>query len=250
MGNCGSSKVKAVYVPPAHAESVKTQQREVQEVQTSHAAVTAPVPSQAATGGDSQLQPSLPHDVDPQVEIPSSVTTVNNPPREDVASTGEVNNNVSEILAAEKICASPMPLLQLLPDSSTGKPKWHLFADTLDLLASIKENIAVISVVGQYRTGKSYLMNRFMGQPNGFEIGHQVVGKTRGIWVWGRKVPSSVQGEAQYVLLLDSEGLGDALRTGGASGDSTLFSMLIMLSSVMIYNTLSAITEDQIEKLS
>jgi len=36
-----------------------------------------------------------------------------------------------------------------------------------DILDGIKEPVVVVSVVGLYRTGKSYLMNRLAGQQSG-----------------------------------------------------------------------------------
>ena len=42
----------------------------------------------------------------------------------------------------------------------------------------------VVSVVGMYRTGKSYLLNRLMGRSDGFPLGATVQAKTKGIWMW------------------------------------------------------------------
>ena len=47
---------------------------------------------------------------------------------------------------------------------------------------------------------------------NPFEIGHTVVGKTRGVW-------TLLVDRGEHVLcVMDTEGLGDALKAGGVSG--------------------------------
>jgi len=49
-----------------------------------------------------------------------------------------------------------------------------------DILDGIKDPVVVVSVVGLYRTGKSYLMNRLAGQQSGessklLKVSHVVV---------------------------------------------------------------------------
>jgi hypothetical protein len=45
--------------------------------------------------------------------------------------------------------------------------------------------VTVVCIVGNYRTGKSYLLNRLMQiQGQGFPLGSTVQAKTKGIWIW------------------------------------------------------------------
>src|SRR6218665_3510262 len=39
--------------------------------------------------------------------------------------------------------------------------------ETLSMLQKITDSVVVVGIVGLYRTGKSYLMNRLAGQPHG-----------------------------------------------------------------------------------
>lgn len=47
------------------------------------------------------------------------------------------------------------------------------------------KHIGVITVVGKYRTGKSYILNRvLLNQNKGFEVGPTINACTKGLWVW------------------------------------------------------------------
>jgi uncharacterized protein YlzI (FlbEa/FlbD family) len=70
--------------------------------------------------------------------------------------------------------------------------------------------MAVISVAGLYRTGKSFLLNTMLlNQKTGFEVGPTTNPKTKGIWIWGKPlIFKNSQDEIINVIILDSEGLG------------------------------------------
>ena len=47
----------------------------------------------------------------------------------------------------------------------------------------------IIGVVGLYRTGKSYFLNRvLLNRENGFEISPSINACTKGIWMWGKPI--------------------------------------------------------------
>lgn len=67
----------------------------------------------------------------------------------------------------------------------------------------------------------------------------------KGIWVWGTPLKgTTVEGDQINILILDSEGLG-ALDED-ANHDSKLFSLVILLSSCFIYNSMGSIDENAI----
>ncbi|XP_053390581.1 guanylate-binding protein 1-like, partial [Mercenaria mercenaria] len=78
--------------------------------------------------------------------------------------------------------------------------------DTLQQISKIDWPMVVVSVVGLYRTGKSYLMNRLADASQGFALGDTIESKTKGIWVWCKIHPKKSN---TVLLLLDMEGLGD-----------------------------------------
>ncbi|XP_036612978.1 guanylate-binding protein 4-like [Trichosurus vulpecula] len=76
----------------------------------------------------------------------------------------------------------------------------------LQILISIAKPVVVVAIVGMYRTGKSYLMNRLAGENTGFSLGSTVQSHTKGIWMWCVPHPRKLD---HTLVLLDTEGLGD-----------------------------------------
>jgi GTPase SAR1 family protein len=109
----------------------------------------------------------------------------------------------------------------------------------------VKTKVAIISVVGPYRTGKSYLLNRLLGRQEGFEIGATVQSCTKGIWIWGKPVKVSPD---LHVILMDTEGLNSCNRD--INIDTKIFTLSVILSSYFIYNCLNSIDEATLESLS
>ncbi|XP_051990510.1 guanylate-binding protein 1-like [Xyrauchen texanus] len=114
-----------------------------------------------------------------------------------------------------------------------------------DILDSIREPVVVVSVVGLYRTGKSYLMNRLAGQQSGFALGSTIESKTKGIWMWCVPHPSKA---GHTLVLLDTEGLGDVDK-GDGKHDTWIFCLALLLSSTLVYNSLGVIDNMALEKL-
>ncbi|XP_072541476.1 guanylate-binding protein 1-like [Salminus brasiliensis] len=114
-----------------------------------------------------------------------------------------------------------------------------------EILDKIKSPVVVVSVVGLYRTGKSYLMNRLAGQQTGFALGSTIESKTKGIWMWC--VPHPTKAEHTLVLL-DTEGLGD-VHKGDEKHDTWIFCLAVLLSSTLVYNSPGVIDNMALEKL-
>ncbi|XP_052387431.1 guanylate-binding protein 1 isoform X2 [Carassius gibelio] len=117
--------------------------------------------------------------------------------------------------------------------------------DAIQFLCRIHEPVVVVSVVGLYRTGKSYLMNRLAGQQSGFDLGNTIESKTKGIWMWC--VPHPYK-EGHTLVLLDTEGLGDVAK-GDSKNDSWIFCLAVLLSSTLVYNSRGTIDNTAVEKL-
>uniref|UniRef100_A0AAY4D9I6 GB1/RHD3-type G domain-containing protein n=1 Tax=Denticeps clupeoides TaxID=299321 RepID=A0AAY4D9I6_9TELE len=115
----------------------------------------------------------------------------------------------------------------------------------LDILQQIQNPVVVVGVVGLYRTGKSYLMNQLAGKQTGFALGSTIESKTKGIWMWCVPHPSKA---GHTLVLLDTEGLGD-IQKGDSKHDTKIFSLAVLLSSTLIYNSRGTIDNKAIEEL-
>ena len=110
--------------------------------------------------------------------------------------------------------------------------------------------IAVVSVAGLYRTGKSYLLNRvLLNRSNGFGVGPTINPCTKGLWCWGTPLKGySADGEAVNIIVIDTEGIG-ALDED-STHDTKIFTLAILASSCFIYNSVGSIDENAIQNLS
>ena len=139
---------------------------------------------------------------------------------------------------------SPIQLI----DFSRG---FQINQQALQFLRSIKEEIIIVSVVGKARTGKSYLMNLLLdligkGIP-GFQVASSLQSCTKGIWLWGTP-KNSLNGNAKIVFL-DSEGTSSTDKST-RTYDSRIFALVVLISSLFLYNTYSNIDENGINELS
>ncbi|XP_038623197.1 guanylate-binding protein 1-like [Tachyglossus aculeatus] len=131
-----------------------------------------------------------------------------------------------------------------LVDNPSGS-QMRVTAEALALLARLDQPVVVVAVAGLYRTGKSYLLNRLAGVRTGFSLGSTVQSHTKGIWMWPRPHPCR---PGHTLLLLDTEGLGD-VEKGDSANDHWLFSLTVLLSSTLVYNSMKTIDQNALEKL-
>ncbi|XP_041940227.1 guanylate-binding protein 1-like isoform X2 [Alosa sapidissima] len=117
--------------------------------------------------------------------------------------------------------------------------------EALQILEQIQQPVVVVVVVGLYRTGKSYLMNRLAGKHTGFALGSTIESKTKGIWMWCVPHPSK---PGHTLVLLDTEGLGD-VEKGDERHDTWIFCLAVLLSSSLVYNSTGTIDNTALEKL-
>ncbi|XP_029589221.1 guanylate-binding protein 1 [Salmo trutta] len=131
----------------------------------------------------------------------------------------------------------------LIENESDGK--LCVVRSALETLMQIEQHVVVVAVVGLYRTGKSYLMNKLAGTNKGFALGATIQSQTKGIWMWC--VPHPIKSDHTLVLL-DTEGLGD-VEKGDDSNDNWIFSLAVLLSSTLVYNSKGTIDNYALEKL-
>ncbi|XP_032509357.1 guanylate-binding protein 5 [Phocoena sinus] len=115
----------------------------------------------------------------------------------------------------------------------------------LKILSAIQQPVVVVAIVGLYRTGKSYLMNKLAGKNKGFCVGSTVQTHTKGIWMWCVPHPEKPN---HILVLLDTEGLGD-IEKDDKKSDTQIFVLALLLSSTFVYNTMNTIDQRAIDLL-
>uniref|UniRef100_A0A914WGP7 GB1/RHD3-type G domain-containing protein n=1 Tax=Plectus sambesii TaxID=2011161 RepID=A0A914WGP7_9BILA len=134
--------------------------------------------------------------------------------------------------------------------------------------------VAIISIAGAYRQGKSFLLNFFLmflralkennvpstewenfewlhdnQKIEGFEFKAGNDRVTTGIWMWGEPIVLPAGDEKKMaVVLLDTQGAFDFLATTNES--KNIFALSTGLSSVQIYNVNKMFQEDQMQHLA
>ncbi|KAM4703032.1 guanylate-binding protein 2-like [Rhinophrynus dorsalis] len=137
-----------------------------------------------------------------------------------------------------------MPLPVCLIDNKNGQ-ELTINPEAEQILSKISQPVVVVAIVGKYRTGKSYLMNKLAGQRSGFPLGSTIQSKTKGIWIWCVPHPCK---PGHTLVLLDTEGLGD-VEKGDSKNDIWIFCLAVLLSSNLVFNSLGTIDQQAMEQL-
>jgi hypothetical protein len=106
--------------------------------------------------------------------------------------------------------------------------------------------LRVVALAGPYRTGKSLLLNRgILNLPpsEGFEVSPQTNACTKGIHLC-----TKLLGEANDILVLDTEGLGAT--SADQTHDARIFTLALLLCSLLLLNTKGAIDQPGLEMLA
>jgi hypothetical protein len=100
--------------------------------------------------------------------------------------------------------------------------------------------LGVVSIVGKYRTGKSFFVNRVLldQKKGGFQVGPTINPCTKGLWIWKKALPSSTNPNMD-IIMIDTEGFGGM--DENANHDSRIFLFSLLLSSYFIYNSVGSI---------
>ncbi|XP_012320242.2 guanylate-binding protein 5 isoform X2 [Aotus nancymaae] len=117
--------------------------------------------------------------------------------------------------------------------------------EALEILSAITQPVVVVAIVGLYRTGKSYLLNKLSGKNKGFSVAPTVQSHTKGIWIWCMPHPNRPN---HTLVLLDTEGLGDVEKADNKN-DIQIFALALLLSSTFVYNTMNKIDQGAIDLL-
>ena len=103
--------------------------------------------------------------------------------------------------------------------------------EALEVLKSINKPVAIPSICGPFRTGKSYLLSHILGSPGAFRVGHGMGACTKGVWM----ATTALECDEFVVVALDTEGMDSP--DGEEADVSKLMIVTTLLSSLLIYNS-------------
>jgi hypothetical protein len=129
--------------------------------------------------------------------------------------------------------------------------KFSLTDEAKEFLMTLDAPIAIVAIVGRYRTGKSFLVNRMLLDVtgNGFQVGSTVNSCTKGLWMWNRPLKTkTADGGEINLIVVDTEGIGSL--DADADHDAKIFALALLLSSYFIYNSVGSIDETALNNLS
>lgn len=113
------------------------------------------------------------------------------------------------------------------------------------LLKNIQGKISIVCVCGPSYTGKSTLSNLLISDSGqGFGISHDFSHPTAGIWLWG--VPICTKDS--QILFLDCQATNVLEKCSKA--DMKLYTLAVLLSSVIVFNSKGVIDEEVIKQLT
>jgi hypothetical protein len=111
-------------------------------------------------------------------------------------------------------------------------------------LAQHDQPISVISVVGPYHSGKSFLLNSLIGDTGVFQIGRRTNPETMGIWLCRTDFKAQ---DGSEVWLMDSEGFfGPSV---GETYDAKIFTIATLLGAHLVYNSVKIIDQQAVNLL-
>lgn len=110
-----------------------------------------------------------------------------------------------------------------------------------EFLKKIRTEVGIVSVAGPARTGKSLLLN-LLTKKNAFKVGNRVQACTQGVWF------TPINSNNKLLLIIDSEGCKSVEK--GANYDAKIFALLILISSIFVFNSRGVIDEQSISQLT
>ena len=165
---------------------------------------------------------------------------------QDLSSKSESPNSMISSSCPFNYIDEPLELIAY----SARTHNFVLSSEGLKFLRSLSSPLAVISVAGPNKTGKSYLLNQLLPKgKSGFGVGRSDNTFTKGIWVWGRPLLGTTkEGQPCSIIIIDTEGIG--VQNQDPEYDIRIFSLAILISSSLIYNSFGPLDENSFQNLS
>ena len=126
--------------------------------------------------------------------------------------------------------------------------KYAVNPAAVGFLSAIKEPIAVVTIAGMYRSGKSLFLNKCIlncKPGEGFAVGSTISACTKGIWLYSTPIITAC---GKRLVVLDAEGAFSL--SANRTHDTKVFVLAILLCSYFIYNSVKSIDSSALQNLS
>jgi hypothetical protein len=124
--------------------------------------------------------------------------------------------------------------------------KYALHIDAREFLLSddlIDAPLGIIAAIGEYRRGKSWITSQLVGDAKMFTTSSSVHAQTHGLWLASK----TIETQHGHILVVDSEGTGS--NEASADHDRAILTMVLMLSSTVVFNNPGALNSASLESL-
>ena len=121
---------------------------------------------------------------------------------------------------------------------------YRVDAEAAAFLQTVRTPVALVSIAGRFRTGKSALINTLCDADGAFKVGETVNACTKGIRI--RKTPLHASKDVT-VFVLDTEGIGSL--TADSDHDTKILALSLLLSSAFLYNSVGSIDDAALQSL-
>ena len=154
------------------------------------------------------------------------------------------NNPIRSSLTLKE--EGPLNLIEFRRD------KIILNEEAIKMLKEVKDDVIIVSIFGKEHTGKSFLLNLLLNSrenvkiSKGFKVSSTLNPVNRGIWMWNTPIGKS--NSKEKILLIDSEGINSE-NIYNQNCDSKVFAMMLLISSLFIYNTKGDINSNSLNEL-
>jgi hypothetical protein len=115
------------------------------------------------------------------------------------------------------------------------------------MIRSIEDEIIIATMIGKAKSGKSYLMNLIIqDDPKGFKVSSSSSNErnSKGVYIWGNY--KQKDNSKAKILFIDTE----LSCSRDSYTDPKLFTLLYLISSILIYNSSSFIDENAFSEFS
>ena len=138
----------------------------------------------------------------------------------------------------------PMKLMELQPGTNQDLA-FGTNSSTLDRIAKLgSDRLNLVTVFGETRTGKSFLLNQLVGVPHFFRVSRGNEPCTAGADIsnmctlrqFAKGLSGTVDEEAPHIAFIDAEGYGG---NGDDEHHQKLISPLLIVSKVVVFNSQS-----------